>query len=490
MWSPLTLGRILSSQAEMIPTVCGWHNLGDDLQLKILSVFKQEGGDKDSLNALLQTSRALRILVSSLIHKIKIRSIDALAKFPRHATINAMELNLIPQLGLELPAMLTWLVIASSAGTRLNSVIDISVRLCHHSNAPQMDAASVAPFISAIGQACPNLQGLAVGHLDVHHREPIVALFSAIGLHLPNLTSLKISIPSGSNLLSDWNIDWAASLPRSLQILHLPSNYLHHELLQHLLQMPQLEEVEARSIIGASADRQQALQSDACTWRRLKLFIFPSFWDVCRFTTWPDLSLIIYPGHPARWTLNPHSPDQTRAVAKAATRLALCSGSMLRDKPFAIVWESVPTDPSLSAGILSALAPMADNIATLFLDNWTITAALLDELAQSLPHTSSLYLVRCTFTSEAWLRLLTLTSVRALYFLALTKPEDRLPEHQVQLVDVVAYTLSVPHAMKLFFHEGCMTASDMLAWKAFVPSLVTRRTLLGVPPLTILPDFK
>ena len=89
----------------MIPAFCGWHNLGDDLQLKILSIFTQGRGDKDSLNVLLQTSHALRILVSSLIHKIEIRSIDALATFPRHATITAMELNLIPQLGLELPAL-------------------------------------------------------------------------------------------------------------------------------------------------------------------------------------------------------------------------------------------------------------------------------------------------------------------------------------------------------------------------------------------------
>ena len=132
-----------------------------------------------------------------------------------------MELNLIPQLGLELPAMLNWLVIASSAGTRLNSVTCISIWLRSRSNVILTDAASVASFIIAIGRACPDLRGLAVGHfvLREHHRDPMVAFFSAIGLHLHNLISLKISIPSGSDLLSDWNIDWAASRPRGLQIL-------------------------------------------------------------------------------------------------------------------------------------------------------------------------------------------------------------------------------------------------------------------------------
>ena len=470
----------------MTPSVCGWHNLGDDLQLKILSIFTQGRGDKDSLNTLLQTSRSLRTLVSSLIHKIEVRSIDALAKFPRHATITAMKLNLV----LELPAMLSWLVIASSAGTRLNSVTDISVLPCHLSNAPQMDAASVAPFIIAIGQACPNLQGLAVGHLDVHHREPIVALFTAIGLHLPNLSSLKIGIPSGSNLLSSWNIDWAASLPRGLKVLHLPFNDLHHDLLQHLLQMPQLEEVRVRSIDASAGDGQQAWHSDACTWRKLQLRQLPSFQDVCRFTTWPAVSLALLDEYPAFWALGPPSPGQTQAVAKAATRLASCSGGMLHGKPFSIRWKYVPTEPESSAGIISALAPMADDITVLSLDNWTITTALIDELAQSLPHTSRLHFRRCTFTSEAWLRLLTLTSATALYFHASTKLGDRLPEHQVQLADAIAYALSVPHAMKIFFHEGCMSAFDMLAWKAFIPSLETRRTLLGVPPLTILADFK
>ena len=56
----------------------------------------------------------------------------------------------------------------------------------------------------------------------------------------------------------------------------------------------------------------------------------------------------------------------------------------------------------------------------------------------------------------------------------------------MRLLDAVAYTLSVPRAMKIYFQEGCLSASDLLAWRAFVPSLATRRSLLGVLPLTIL----
>ena len=470
----------------MIPAFCGWHNLGDDLQLKILSIFTQGRGDKDSLNTLLQTSRSLRTLVSSLIHKIEVRSIDALAKFPRHATITAMRLNLLV---LKLPAMLTWLVIASSAGTRLNSVTDVAIE--QHRSALQRDAAAVAPFINAIGLACPNLRGLEAPWVldDVRDKEPTVALFTAIGLHLPNITSLKIRLCDDPlSRLSDLNIDWASSLPRGLQTLHL-SNGLHHELLQHLLQMPHLKEVHALSI-ASSADGQQALQSDACGWRKLQLLILPSFRDVCRFTKWPAAALMLFPRyHPweSAWELGPPSLGQTQAVAKAATRLATCSGSLLRGKPFVIRWGSFPTDPASSAGIISALAPMAGNITAIGLDTWAITAALFDELEQSLPHTNCLNFHRCTFTSEAWLRLLTLTSVTALNFHAAI---TTLPEHQVQLLDVVAFTLSVPRAMKIYFQEGCMCASDLLAWKSFLPSLATRRTLLGVPPVALLADLK
>ena len=248
----------------------------------------------------------------------------------------------------------------------------------------------------------------------------------------------------------------------------------------------ELEEVRVRSICASDGDGQQALQSDACRWRRLQIGHFPSFWDVCRFTSWPTVCLALFGEYPACWTLGPPSPGQTQAVAQAATRLASCTGSMLHGKSFVISWESFPTDPASSAGIISALAPMAGNITALSLNNWTITAALLDELALSLPHTSRLHFRRCTFTSEAWLRLLTLASVTAIFFHAVTKPEDRLPEHQVRLLDAVAYTLSVPRAMKIYFQEGCLSASDLLAWRAFVPSLATRRSLLGVPPLTIL----
>ena len=50
----------------------GWGSLGHDLHFSILSVLKQQK-DKDSLQAVMQTSRDLRLLGSSLISAIDVR---------------------------------------------------------------------------------------------------------------------------------------------------------------------------------------------------------------------------------------------------------------------------------------------------------------------------------------------------------------------------------------------------------------------------------
>ena len=119
----------------------------------------------------------------------------------------------------------------------------------------------------------------------------MVALLTAIGLHLPNLAHLLEDLHL--RRLSGWNIDWASSLPRGLRQLLLPFKDLHHDLLQHLLHMPQLEKVSVRmrSIDASDGDGHQLLHSDTCTWRKLQLGQLPSFRDMCRFTTWMARSL-------------------------------------------------------------------------------------------------------------------------------------------------------------------------------------------------------
>ena len=410
-----------------------WSCLGSDLQLLILSSLKQQG-DKAAIQALLQTSRALRLLASSLICKITVCDVAALSHFPRHAVITEIWLVMESsesRAHMELPDVLAWLAATSAAGLRLCAVTIVSMTMPPKN---QQLGTSLSALILAVGQTFPNMQNLVVMGLarSLDNEGAMTAFFQALGNHLPNITVLCVMVNGGLYDLDipglydldipglyDLDIpDWAACLPAGLRRIQI-NVVLHPVLLQLLAQMPNLTDVAAwalsKDMVG---DGLNTVQSEACAWRVLRIFQFPSFQDVCRFSTWPQISL--QQGNAAvtrfpSWTLGQHCPEQTLALTTAAVRLATCTDSNLSWLGNGFTLRC--TEESASAvGVISALAPLADKIPTLRLEGWTVGAVLLNELALALPHTHGLDLMDCIVTSEAWVRLLTLTSITRLSF--------------------------------------------------------------------------
>ena len=221
------------------------------------------------------------------------------------------------------------------------------------------------------------------------------------------------------------------------------------------------------------------VQSNACAWQRLQLGeVFPHFLEVCRFSTWPSSVQIVETqfdiGHTFHWDLMP-DVDQTDAVATAAKQLSTCNVSS--SGTFKLSWMNLPDGPALPIRILSALAPLAGSIPALCLENCPITASLLDELARSLPYTHTLFLKCCAIRNDAWVRLLTLSSVTAISF------KSRVP-----LAEAVALAAAVPRAMQLWLDVQVLQhfgPRNRASWDVFVASLAERRMASGLPPVII-----
>ena len=461
-------------------------SLGEDLKLEVVKALRRTA-DKASMQAVLQTSRDMRRRASSLINKLVVGwdGANAMTHFPRQAIITSLELQL------RLIFVVEWLDTAALTG-RLLPVTRAHLAVPHeeqHYGHEGLDA--LGAIVAALAQACPNLRSLVVSCTDLSSGILTKAFFAALRDHLPNLTQLEVVELGGrwpSFSLASEGINWVACLPAGLTKLHLNEVNLHHSLLQHLVRMPHLVDVQAWSL-SSEDELHMPVQSDSCAWRKLQLgCMFPDFRDVCRFSTWPSSVQVVEIDRPDRscfedvltscqWMLDPPSAAQTDAVAAAAQKLATCNISL--SGTFTVIWKQMPDIASSTADILSALAPLAGRIPSLGLRNWPITSALLDELVLSLPHTHTLVIEEeCTISSEAWVRLLTLSSVTTLTFLA-----------KVPLAEAVALAVSVPRAIHLSF--GCngypafRTRRERATWDTFVASLAARRTALGLPPVII-----
>lgn len=393
---------------------------------------------------------------------------------------------------MELPDVPAWLATTSAAGRRLRAVtLDMAM--------PPQDrqlGASLTALVLAVGQTFPNLRSLSVDGLarEESKEEPPTAFFQALGKHLPNITTLCVRLNDDADYshLDIPGVNWAACLPAGLRKIELNVD-LHPALLQHLARMPNLTEIEAYGLsMNMGGDDQSTVQSEACAWRVLRLVRFPAYQDVCRFSTWPHFSLQNSTSGDTdfSWSLGQHSPEQTLATATAAARLATSTNIDMAwfDSGFTIGGNDLPTKEFASAvGVISALAPLADKLQTLCLENWTISATLLDELAQALPNTHTLELRHCIITGEAWVRLLTLTSVTRLSISAQGPFYPPASWPRLTLHEATVFSASVPRAMTLSLSSAALKAGDVAAWDIFLESLEMRRMALGLPPLTIVP---
>ena len=226
--------------------------------------------DRYSLQAVMQTSRELQMVASSFISSIEIHDAFALAHYPKHAAaIISVRLWMRPshpvETHMEPPCMVTcWLRSTSAVSNRLAAVACVRVVLPQPSMEDTMEPAVMDSLLASIGQACPNLRCLCMDGIDRRDEELVCSMFTAIGQRLPGIIELQLDLDEGEYWDTyNWpntGIDWAACLPRGLQ--KFTSNaHLHHELLQHLVQMPSLTEVAVRPSAGAPKREQSLLET-------------------------------------------------------------------------------------------------------------------------------------------------------------------------------------------------------------------------------------
>ena len=149
--------------------------------------------------------------------------------------------------------MVTWLQSTLAACNRLATVTVVRMELPDSDEDSEpgdevvpVDPAVMGSLLASIGRACPNLRCLHIDGIDCAVEELVRVMFAAIGQHLPRIVDLQLGLAWGSNFQKSniqnfdvAGIDWAACLPLGLQTFH-SSGDLHHELLQHLVQMPAL----------------------------------------------------------------------------------------------------------------------------------------------------------------------------------------------------------------------------------------------------------
>ena len=334
-----------------------------------------------------------------------------------------------------------------------------------------MEPAIMDSLMASIGQACPSLRSLHIGGIDRHHEDLVRAMFTAIGQHLPGIVELQLGLDTRT-VSYNWDIDgidWAACLPRGLQKFS-SEVFLHHELLQQLVQMPSLAEVAVGGL-GDDNDTTE-VQSGGCEWRVLRIGGFEAGFPSCealgRFTAAMPL-LQLYCDDPTYWELDSISQAEGPAVAKAAAWLSQLSNC---PKELAIGWgeENIP-DAASTSGVISALAPLS-GLVSLELVRWEVTERTLDELAVALPNVSQLTLDSCSISGGAWLRMLSLSSVTHLSLI-------RTP---VPLSQVVAFASAVSRPMVL----RCLGSTGQAGWDDFQGTLMEQRRLTGLPPIEVI----
>ena len=434
-----------------------WGNLGHDLHLSILSVLKQRK-DKDSLQAVMQTSRDLRLLASSLISAIEVRDASALARYPTHAAaITSMRLKMRRRshkgVRMESPGMVIWLQATSAACfKRLAAVTIVHVELPHKSRA--IDPATMDSLLASIAQACPSLHSLSMESIDRTDEDLIRAMFTAIGQHLPGIIELQLRISTSINNFAIAGIDWAVCLPRGMQKFTSKVN-LHHELLQQLVLMPALTAVD---VWGLSIGGEELLevQSDACTWRILRLESrFPSCLELGRFTApMPLLHLIC---DAPTWVLG-SAAQGPAIVARAAAWLSQIQN---RTDELSLWFSSAATRST--ASLISSLAPIP-SLVSLQLSKWPVTEGTLDELAEALPNMRKLTLNFCSISDSAWPRMASLTSVTELTIDRFRSSDENTV---VPLAQIIAFTSAISRPMSLTLKGGCVSAEDQAGWEAF-----------------------
>ena len=226
--------------------------------------------DRESLQALMQTSRELRVMISSMIDAVVVQDAESMHIFPRHAIVRKLGLGRCPA------KAVIWLRTFAASGPRadkrLLQIESVNLNVSLHPKEIQLcgevKPEDITEVFDAIASLCPNMHSLAVRLSE--ERAINIALLQSLGKQLPHVTELCLD-SVWVDILQDIgdNVDWPLHIPPNLTKLSLPSSTLPRDLIQHLVQMPTLVEVSAAGLDDDPGGR-PAINTETCAWKKLR----------------------------------------------------------------------------------------------------------------------------------------------------------------------------------------------------------------------------
>ena len=231
--------------------------------------------DKDSLLAMMQTSRELRLVVSSFISEAEVENVASdMQTFPRHATIRTLDLWMQPAKAAD------WLqdYVGSDpdAAGRLQLLEKVKFSMGdvlagtwvghpHPEDGPAL--------LDVIAQLCPNVRSLLLYLSEANAVN--LPLLRSLGTHMPHLTELCLDRGEDGQFIDDskGSMDWAACLPPCLAKFSMPNSCLTRELIRQLVRMPLLLEVEAYGLEEFPTGEiinEDPVEMETCAWQMLR----------------------------------------------------------------------------------------------------------------------------------------------------------------------------------------------------------------------------
>ena len=461
---------------------CRWDQLSIDVHQIILSFLWQQK-DEASLNAVMQTSRELRLQTSAMISKIKVTNMLALRHFPRHATLRTLELAMHPEKA-AMWLQATWAAVPE----RLLTVSKVQVQTRRGDVPDHLDA-----LLESISCSCPNATSLEMFSLFNGKAHLAAAFFRALVRYLPHLLELRVSFIPETDLVirldGGMAQQWATCFPPGLRKLALPGLELHPNLLQLFVNMPSLIELEAFSLCANGARGPfPPVYSEKCVWQLLRLHKLPPWGLINSFTIWPaGFRLEVLSSQPVgfEWALDvPPSHQQESAVGKAAAKLSACMGDTLLPRSglrheLVLSFNTIEDDSSdavVAATLIRVLAPLDAILHCVSLKRWRVSSEVLQALTVALPNTVILCLKDCVMDSGAWQRLSVQPRLERLLFLGKTR---------ITLSVLLSLVEGAGQKLEILIGPGCMAPSDQTALPKAMKSLSALRNFSDHPPVTV-----
>ena len=455
-----------------------WDLLDNALILQIITHLCM-AKDKASLDALMQTSRAVRALAASSIPSatLIVDHPQCMHRFPAHATIRAMRIKMEAE-----EAIKFLFTMASEGGSYRSLKMVERVIFMRSSMSEQGDSEQTTKDLFATLEAAlprlRHLEGVDVLHLDF---KPLVL---SLIKHMPGLETLGVLLSCSISHLTINGFGWAPRfLSLALVTFRAPGISLTGPVLQALAgQMPSMQHLEAYSIFVSSDDDVQegwTMDTSACAWKTLTLKLVPSVDLINSFSHWPlGLQLVTTQ---SKWLvlLGPYcTADQVR---EASARLA--TGTHIIDS---IVFGNRHEDAELdivSSAILAISSSLTPFISVFSLRHFHVTASIIEAMGLSLPRVTHLILDHGSVDGEAMERLKHLESISLLEIDLYTFTKSSvLARFLLRLLTLIPHSIEIRLLLPSMIQNIEKAQASLNQTLSF---LMTYRHQLGLPEVVL-----